>query len=233
MKRNATHSFVHTQTVESFQDFVETPFQGYINAIAWKRTLEGDFAEIIQKLDVKENIKEISEQELYALQLSEQGQIARDTITNDLLLLKEHGASPVLNVIHYYERDEDFPLLPTDVYSFHVDRSPIPTETILCTYHGAASEIVPNEQATQKILIPSIKEELKKFHQGTEETFDSFCQEFFFDLHYQAHENAEIMNLGLGNIWKLAVDHPTSQVLPCLHRAPKEIEGEKRLLLIC
>jgi len=230
---NTSNSSKHIQIVESFQDFAETPFQGNINAIAWKRTLQGNFAEIVQKLDVQENIKEISEQELNALQLSVQGKIARETIINDLLLLKEQGASPVLNVIHYYERDEDFPLLPTDVYSFHVDRSPIPTETILCTYHGAASEIIPNSQATQKILIPEIRTELKKFHQGSEDEFNSFLQEYFFDLHYQPHENAEIINLGLGNIWKLAVDHPTSQVLPCLHRAPVEEEGEKRLLLIC
>jgi hypothetical protein len=31
----------------------------------------------------------------------------------------------------------------------------------------------------------------------------------------------------------LAVDHPTQQVLPCVHRAPIEIDGEYRLLLIC
>ncbi|RYZ28666.1 MAG: DUF1826 domain-containing protein, partial [Chitinophagaceae bacterium] len=29
------------------------------------------------------------------------------------------------------------------------------------------------------------------------------------------------------------VDHPKQQVLPCIHRAPIENEGECRLLLIC
>jgi hypothetical protein len=29
------------------------------------------------------------------------------------------------------------------------------------------------------------------------------------------------------------VDHPEQQVLPCVHRAPLENNGEYRLLLIC
>jgi hypothetical protein len=31
----------------------------------------------------------------------------------------------------------------------------------------------------------------------------------------------------------LAVDHPESQVPPCIHRAPKEKSGQNRLLMIC
>ena len=224
---------MHIQTVASFQEFVSTPFQGSINAIGWKRELQGDFAEILQELNVIENIKEISEQELLKLQLSEHGKLAREILINDLSLLKSIGASPVLNVISYYDRDEDFPILPTDVYSFHVDRSPVPTETILCTYHGAASEIISNDHATQKILIPSIRDELLKLHDGDETDFETFLADYFFDLHYQADSTSEIIDLGVGHIWKLAVDHPGSNVLPCLHRAPKENDGEKRLLLIC
>jgi len=45
------------------------------------------------------------------------------------------------------------------VYSYHVDRSPIATDTFLCTYHGAASDLIANEQALQKILIPEIREQ--------------------------------------------------------------------------
>ena len=55
----------------------------------------------------------------------------------------------------------------------------------------------------------------------------------FFDLHYQAKENAEIINLGIGNLWRLAVDCAESDVLPCVHRAPIEKDGNVRLLLIC
>ena len=175
----------------------------------------------------------MDEKDLLKLELSEQGQIARDTILNDYHLLNEHGASPSLNIIKCYERDEDHPFFPTDVYSFHVDRSPIPTQTILCTYYGAASDILPNSQAEQKILVPEIRDELKKQFTGTDEEFESYLIDNFFDLHYQAKPDATIINLGLGHLWKLSVDHPNNPVLPCIHRAPKEKTGESRLLLIC
>lgn len=55
----------------------------------------------------------------------------------------------------------------------------------------------------------------------------------FFDLHYQPKAHAQPINLGIGHIWRLAVDHPTQKVLPCVHRAPVENDGEYRLLLIC
>ena len=114
-----------------------------------------------------------------------------------------------------------------------MDRSPIATDTFLCTYYGASSEIVPNAEATQKVLVPEIRHELKKLYDGPDEGFESFLSEYFFDLHYQAQPNANIISLGVGHLWRLAVDHPGSEVLPCLHRAPKEKTGESRLLLIC
>ena len=144
-----------------------------------------------------------------------------------------HGASPTLNLIRYYERDDAYAFFPTDVYSFHVDRSPIPTDTFLCTYHGDPSEILPNSQAEQKMLVPEILDELKKLYGGADEGFASFLSEHFFDLHYQAKPNARPISLGLGHLWKLAVDHPESKVLPCVHLAPKEKTGHTRLLMIC
>lgn len=221
------------QSVTSFVEFASTPFQGNINAMCWSRNLVGDFSEIVKKAETQENITVLDEEELLKLELSEEGQFARDIIINDLQLLKEHGASPTLNIIKYYERDEEHPFFPTDVYSFHVDRSPIPTETILCTYYGASSDILPNSQAEQKILVPEILEELKKQFTGTEEEFESYLIDNFFDLHYQAKPNAQLINLGLGHLWKLSVDHPNNHVLPCVHRAPIEKNGESRLLLIC
>jgi hypothetical protein len=99
-----------------------------------------------------------------------------------LKMLKAQGASPILNLIRCYERDESFPFFPTDVYSFHVDRSPVPTDTYLCTYYGESSEILPNAQAEQKVLLPEIRDALKKLYGGTEEGFESFLNEHFFDL---------------------------------------------------
>ena len=165
--------------------------------------------------------------------MSAQGQLAREVLLNDFMLLKAQGASPILNVINCYERDDAYSFFSRDVYSFHVDRSPVPVDTFLCTYHGAASEIVPNAEAVQKILLPEIRNELLKLYSGPKDGFEAFLSDNFFDLHYQAAPDAHLINLGLGHIWRLAIDHPESQVLPCLHRAPQENKGEKRLLMIC
>ena len=171
--------------------------------------------------------------ELSELELSSGGQLARQTLVNDFKILKAHGASPTLNLIESYERDTSYPFFPTDVYSFHIDRSPIPTDTFLCTYHGESSELLPNSQATLKVLVPEIRDELRKIHPGTDHEFDSFISEHFFDLHYLPKPNVRPISLGKGHLWRLAVDHPECQVPPCIHRAPKEIDGQKRLLMIC
>jgi hypothetical protein len=228
-----SHAENQIHCVTNFQDLVCTPFNGKINAICWTRNLTCDFSEIVKKVELSGNITVIEQEELRKLQLSEEGQLARDILINDLTLLKAHGASPILNVINYYDRDETYPFFPTDVYSFHVDRSPVATDTFLCTYYGESTEILPNSQGKKKVLIPEIRAELKKLYHGTDEGFESFLSEHFFDLHYQAEPGARPISLGLGHLWRLAVDHPESQVPPCLHRAPKEKPGQKRLLLIC
>ncbi|MFC4478815.1 DUF1826 domain-containing protein [Flavobacterium chungangensis] len=219
--------------VSTFSELVHTDFKEEMNALCWYRNLDGDFKEIVNQLSLKENITEVYPEDLIALQLSKKGNIAREIILNDLQLLTEFGASPSLNLLKCYERDDEFDFISTDVYSFHVDRSPIATDTFLCTYHGAASDIIPNSQAEQKILIPEIRAKLKELHDGAEEDFEDFLKENFFDLHYQLHEDAEPINLGKMHIWRLAVDHPKQQVKPSIHRAPKENDGEYRLLLIC
>lgn len=201
--------------------------------MCWERDLIGDFSEIVKKVELSGNMVELSQEQLLEMSLSEQGQLARNILLQDLELLKAHCASPILNVIKCYERDENDTFFPTDVYSFHVDRSPIPTDTFLCTYYGASSEIIPNAQAQQKVLVPEIRNELKKHYQGSDEGFEAFLSEHFYDLHYQAKPNAKPISLGLGNLWKLATDHPGSNVLPCVHRAPKEKMGEPRLMIIC
>jgi hypothetical protein len=219
--------------VTNFQDLISTPFHGAMNAICWTRKLTGDFSEIVNKVNLDENMAVLDQEELSELELSEQGQLAREILLLDMKLLKAHGASPTLNVIRCYERDDDSPFFPTDVYSFHVDRSPVPTDTFLCTYYGEPSEILPNAQARQKVLVPEIRDVLKILYHGAEEGFESFLREHFFDLHYQAIPGACPVSLGLGHLWRLAIDHPESQVPACVHRAPKEKNGQPRLLMIC
>jgi len=219
--------------VSGFAELVHTDFKGERNALCWYRNLDGDFNEIVAQLSLEENITEVFPEDLLALQLSEKGNIAREIILNDLQLLTDFGASPSLNLLKCYERDDEFDFISTDVYSFHVDRSPIATDTFLCTYHGAASDIVANSHAEQKILIPEIRAKLNELRDGPAEEFENFLKENYFDLHYQLHADAEPVNLGLGHLWRLAVDHPKQQVLPCIHRAPIENDGEYRLLLIC
>ena len=219
--------------VSSFSELVETNFNGEMNALCWYRNLDCDFKEIVNQLRIKENITEVFPEDLIALKLSEKGNTAREIILNDLKLLADSGASPSLNLLKCYERDDEFDFISTDVYSFHVDRSPIATDTFLCTYHGAASDIIANSKAEQKILIPEIRTKLKELYDGPAEGFENFLEENYFDLHYQADADVEPTNLGLMHLWRLAVDHPKQLVEPCIHRAPIENEGEYRLLLIC
>lgn len=237
---NHNHTAMNSQTEQSqikifstFEELVNTHFQGNTNAFCWQRNLEGNFAEIVAQLQLMDDITEISKKDLLQLKLSDSGNTAREIILKDIQLLENFGAAPSLNLLKSYERDDEFNFMARDVYSFHVDRSPIAADTYLCTYFGASSDIVPNHQATQKILIPEVINELKALHQGRSECFETFLEENFFDLHYEAKPNATPINLGNGHLWRLAVDHPFQEVLPCIHRAPIENSGEYRLLLIC
>jgi hypothetical protein len=226
-QRNENLLFVNT-----LEELVSTSFEGKINALSWKREIEGDYEEIVHAFEFQKNIIEIDPADLKNLTLSEAGSKARNTLLNDYELLQYHGASPVLNIIKYYEEDTSFPFFPTDVYSYHVDRSPIATDTFLCTYFGSPSELIPNEQAIQKITIPEIREQLLTLFEGESTEFESILSEHFFDLHYEAKPNIIPFQAEIGHIWRLAVEHPSSKVLPCVHRAPRE-NGKKRLLLIC
>ncbi len=77
------------KVVSTFSELVNTHFQGMMNAACWYRNLDGDFKEIVSKLQLDENITEISREDLLALQLSENGNAAREIILNDLQLLTD------------------------------------------------------------------------------------------------------------------------------------------------
>ena len=104
------------QVVNSIEDLFSAPFQGAINAICWQRELNGDFAEIVNKADFYGNVTLLDEEDLLELDLSAAGQVAREVLLTDMRLLEAQGASPSLNVIREYERDDAYPFFPTDVY---------------------------------------------------------------------------------------------------------------------
>jgi len=226
-------SLSQIKIVDSLPSLIDTPFAGPTNALCYERQLEGDFLEIVKALQSPENITVVEPDDLNFLPLSPQGQLARRIILQDFEALKNAGASPTLNIIQAYERDADHAFFPTDVYSFHVDRSPIPTSTFLCTYFGAASEILSNEEAELKIAVPEIRARLRSAFKGSDTAFETYLIENYYDLHYQPKAEARPLSLGNGHLWRLAVDYPGSPVLPCIHRAPIERKDECRLLLIC
>lgn len=232
MKISSSHQ-EQVERVSSFQDLVETAFHDIINAICWHRELKGDFAEIVSKLTLKEDITEVTIEDLMDLDLTIAGIEARDTIIHDLDSLTKFGAQPTLNLLKCYRRDTDLDIMATDVYSYHVDRSPLLIDTYICTYHGATSDIISNDQVEQKIKIPKIRSQLKELHKGPAEEFDQFLKEYFYDLHYEAKKDVVPTSLGNGHLWRLAVDHPDQCVAPCVHRAPLENDGQYRLMLIC
>ena len=85
----------------------------------------------------------------------------------------------------------------------------------------------------KKYSYPRYAPNSKKLYAGAAEGFESFLSGNFFDLHYRAKSMAQPINVGLGHLWRLAVDHPESNVLPCVHRAPMEGNGQTRLMMIC
>ncbi|WP_231491403.1 DUF1826 domain-containing protein [Pedobacter sp. Leaf170] len=221
------------KVVSSFTELAESPFEGQQNAVCWARQPEGDFEALVHQLQLKDDVTEVSAEDLLKLNLSAAGSAARNTILKDLKCLKDFGAQPTLNLLRAYPRDDTFDFISTDVYSFHVDRSPVAADTFLCTYYGAASDIIANEDVEQKVLVPEIRQKLTEIYDGDEGDFEAFLTDYFFDLHYQPKAGGAIVNLGVGHLWKLAVDYPGQAVLPCVHRAPLEKANELRLLLIC
>lgn len=67
----SNRSFDNNQVgvVSTFAELMNADFQGNTNALCWHRNLDGDFKEIVTQLQLKENITEVSIEDLLALQL--------------------------------------------------------------------------------------------------------------------------------------------------------------------
>jgi hypothetical protein len=219
--------------VDSFAALRTTPFAGNVNAFCWPRALAGDFAEVAAQLGAGEGIDRLDEARLDALTLGPAGRIARDVMLADLKLLRDHGLAPELNCIHAYPRDDADAAVPTDVLSFHADSAPVEAATWLCTYHGAPSEGLVNEEAMRRIDVPATRAALLREYGGADDAgFREFLHENCYDLHYVPTPGAQPYSFGVGHLWRIAVDWPGSTVPPCVHRAPAQAVGEPRLLLI-
>ena len=226
--------YARIKMVNSFDELVATRFGAGVNALCWKRTLPGDFGEVVKHLIVGAGITAIDEARLASLAVSAAGGEAIDVLLEDQRLLRHHERDPVLNCIDGYPADDDPGPVSTDVFSFHADSAPVEADTWLCTYHGPASECLRNDEAQRHVDIPETRAELLRRFGGEDGAdFREYLREHCYDLHYAAVPDARPFSFGLGNLWRIAVDYPGSPVPPCLHRAPKTLPGQPpRLLLI-
>lgn len=225
--------YPRVRLVQSFEELMSTPFGDGVNAMCWPRVLEGDFSEVIAHLEVGPGITHLVAEELLALRLSADGHKAVLTMLDDVALLEAHGLDPVLDCIHGYTHGEQDGPVRTDVCSFHADSATAEADTFLCTYHGASSEGLRNEDAVCRVDVPETRAALLRLHGGADdEGFADFLTEHFYDLHYAPVSGAVPFVFGVGHLWRIATQYPGCPVPPCIHRAPDPVPGQKRLLLI-
>lgn len=226
--------------VDDFHTLLTRRFVDGVNAVCWPRTLPGDFAELARMLAPSEGLVVVTIDELVALPLSAAGRLAADVVCADLQLLQQLGKDPVFNAIAGYPRDTRGAAIATDVMSLHVDRAPVEVDTFLCTYFGAPSEGIDNDDAQLKMLEPEVRAALRQQWQtwhddddndAEDRSFDAFVSEHSYDLHYRARDGAAPWSFGVGALWKIAVQWPGCRVPPCIHRAPDSTAP--RLLLLC
>lgn len=226
--------YARIKVVESFDELVTTSFQGDVNALCWQRSLPGDFREVADRLAFDEGIVTLDESCLEALPLSEAGKAARDILVADQQLLRGFDLLPSLDSVHGSVLEPSDEPVQTHVSSFHVDSATVLADTYLCTYTGAASEGLRNDEARRRVDIPATRAELLGFYGGPDDAgFLEFLSENCYDLHYAPLPHARPFSFGLGNLWRLAIEYSGSPVPPCIHRAPVTLPGQPtRLLLI-
>jgi len=219
--------------VRNFEELRTTRFADGVNALCWERTLPGDYAEVFAMLGPGEGIVALEDERIRALELSPAGKVAAEAMLADQQLLRDHDLAPSLNCVYDCVRATDAGTVPTDVTSFHVDSAPVEVDTWLCTYHGACSEGLRNEDALLKVEIPAIRAALLKEYGGPDDAgFAEFLHEHSFDLHYAPKPGAKPYPFGTFALWRIATRWPGSPVPPCIHRAPENHPGSARLLLI-
>ncbi len=220
--------------LSGFEGLLAGRFAGAVNALCWRRDLEGDFSEVVAKLAVGPGITPLSAEILMGLRLTPAGRRAVEVMLQDVKCLEEHGLQPSLECVNGYVQDQDHGLLRTDVCSWHVDSATCEADTWLCTYYGAPTEGLSNAQAIRHVEVPETREQLLSAYEGCDEVgFREWLAEHNYDLHYAPLPDAVPYRFGLGNLWRVATLHDTCAVLPCIHRAPCQEPGSKRLLLIC
>lgn len=230
----APAGYGRVRVVRDFEELVRTPLADGVNALVWPRVLGGDFGEVVEALRAGPGITTLEEEDLEGLELGPGGREAVRVMVEDLRRLRGHGLEPVLDCIDGYLRDAEPGPVPTDVMSFHADSATGEADTYLCTYHGAPSEGLRNDEARLRVEVPETRAALLELYGGEDdEGFRDFLSENCYDLHYAPEPGAVPFGFGVGNLWRIAVAYPGSPVPPCIHRAPETGEGDaKRLLLI-
>jgi hypothetical protein len=219
--------------VDDFEQLVGTPFSGTVNALCWRRKPEGDFSEVAAALAAAPGITPLSPQELRSLRLGAAGQRAVEWMLADLDLLEQAGLQPSLDSVNGYTHPLLEEPLRTDVCSFHADSATAEADTFLCTYHGASSWGLLNEEAACKVDLPEVRACLLAAYGGPDDgEFQTWLEDHFHDLHYRMLPGARPYSFEAGNLWRVATSWPGSPVPPCIHRAPDPVPGETRLLLI-
>ncbi|MFT7680319.1 MAG: hypothetical protein ACI8QC_004325 [Planctomycetota bacterium] len=222
------------RVVHDFEALANTPFIDGVNAYCWPRVLADGFGEIARLLGAGEGIVTLEDDRLTQLPASPEGRAAVALLLEDQRRLLERQLDPALNIVYSSRRDERAGPIATDVFSFHADSAPVETETWLCTYFGAPSEGLLNNQATRRVDHAETRAELLLRYGGKDDPgFLDYLAEHHYDLHYALNPGAKPFAFGRGHLWRVAVDWPSSPVPPFIHRAPAERPGQSpRLLLI-
>ena len=230
------------QVVDTIDDLLTKPFADGANAVCLPREfgvdIEGGFKElaglIVASMDEDDDLVSVDEHLLQTMPMSTTGRRAALVLCEDLRRLREHGRDPSLNCIRAYATDDRGLPIATDVMSFHVDRADIEVDTFLCTYAGAPSELLDNDDATRLIDDDVIRSMLRAASGAMDDVaFADMIRQGHFDLHYRPKPGAQIFSCGRFALWKVAVAWPGARVLPCIHRAPSTTPHDPpRLLLI-